>query len=157
MRNITLTKRDSHFGDLVLISPGFALLEEPNIKMMAPPINEQPDVQINSRACTLLRNLLDSLQFDNQIVAVSGFRTQAEQEKIWNDSMKENGSEFTHEFVALPGHSEHQTGLAIDLGENKPPIDYIRPSFPYDGICEEFRKKAPLFGFTERYQKGKSP
>lgn len=157
MGKITLTKRDSHFGDLILVSPGFALAEEPNIKTMVPAMNGQPDIRINSKACILLRNLLDSIQSGNQITAVSGFRTQAEQEKIWNDSIKENGSEFTHEFVALPGHSEHQTGLAIDLGENKPPIDYIRPSFPYAGICEKFREKAPLFGFIERYQKGKEP
>ena len=55
-------------------------------------------------------------------------------------------------FVALPNASEHQTGLAIDLALNKPNIDFICPSFPYNGICQEFRKIAPNFGFIERYK-----
>ena len=38
----------------------------------------------------------------------------------WNDSMKENGRVFTEKYVALPDHSEHQTGLAIDLA----PVSY---------------------------------
>ena len=59
--------------------------------------------------------------------------------------------------MAVPGHSEHQTGLAIDLGENKEPVDFIRPAFPRSGICEQFRQEAPKFGFIERYRKGKEP
>ena len=58
-------------------------------------------------------------------------------------------------YVALPGHSEHQTGLAIDLGLQKEVIDFIRPDFPYEGICESFRRRAVKYGFVERYEKGK--
>ena len=69
--------------------------------------------------------------------------------------MRDNGEAFTNQFVALPGHSEHQTGLAIDLGRNQKKIDFIRPNFPYEGICGDFRKAAPDFGFVERYPKEK--
>lgn len=64
--------------------------------------------------------------------------------------LQENGTEFTAKFVAMPGHSEHQTGLAIDLGLRQPDIDFIRPAFPYEGICQKFRELAPAFGFIER-------
>ena len=57
--------------------------------------------------------------------------------------------------MALPGHSEHQTGLAIDLGLTQPDIDFIRPEFPYSGICQEFRIQAAAYGFVERYPSGK--
>ena len=70
-------------------------------------------------------------------------------------SLKDNGEDFTQKYVALPDHSEHQTGLAIDLGLNKKEIDFICPDFPYDGICNEFRKTAPNYGFIERYKKDK--
>lgn len=40
----------------------------------------------------------------------------AEQQQIWDDSVRDSGLDFTQKYVALPGHSEHQTGLAIDLG-----------------------------------------
>lgn len=157
MSKMTLTKADSCRGDLILVSPGFALKEEPDTKTMFPATSRQPDVRLNAKASRLLQRLLESIQAGDQIIAVSGFRPRAEQEQIWNNSMKENGSEFTHQFVAVPGHSEHETGLAIDLGENKPPIDFIRPSFPYRGICQRFREKAPQFGFIERYKRGMEP
>ena len=74
---------------------------------------------------------------------------------IYTDSLRENGPEFTAKFVAMPGHSEHLTGLAIDLGLRQPKIDFIRPAFPYEGICQKFRELAPAYGFIERYPKGK--
>ncbi|MFQ9411875.1 MAG: D-alanyl-D-alanine carboxypeptidase family protein [Evtepia gabavorous] len=51
-----------------------------------------------------------------EIVPVSGWRALEEQQAIWEDSLAENGLPFTQTYVAYPGHSEHQTGLAIDLG-----------------------------------------
>lgn len=57
--------------------------------------------------------------------------------------------------MAFPDHSEHQTGLAIDLAEDRPDIDFIRPQFPYEGICRKFRERAAEFGFVERYKSEK--
>ncbi len=37
------------------------------------------------------------------------------------------------------------------LGLNKENIDFICPDFPYEGICNAFRKTAPAYGFIERY------
>lgn len=85
------------------------------------------------------------------IVPVSGWRSRKEQQEIWERSLLEHGLFFTETYVAFPGCSEHETGLAIDLGVRKPDIDFIRPEFPYDGICQIFRSQAPYFGFIERY------
>ena len=86
---------------------------------------------------------------------MSGWRSQQEQQRIWDDSMAEHGETFTRQYVALPGCSEHQTGLAIDLGKAAGYIDFIRPAFPYDGVCGRFRRLAARYGFIERYQWGK--
>ncbi len=59
-------------------------------------------------------------------------------------------------YVAKPGCSEHETGLAIDLAEAAETIDFIRPHFPYDGVCGSFRKAAARYGFVERYRADKS-
>ena len=56
--------------------------------------------------------------------------------------------------VALPGCSEHETGLAIDVGEAREVIDFIRPAFPDTGVCAAFRRAAARYGFIERYPKG---
>lgn len=57
--------------------------------------------------------------------------------------------------MALPGHSEHQTGLAVDLGLRSETIDFLRPDFPYEGICQKFREQASFRGFIQRYPQGK--
>lgn len=48
------------------------------------------------------------------IVPVSGYRSGREQEELYFTSLKENGETFTNQYIAYPGTSEHQTGLAID-------------------------------------------
>ena len=45
----------------------------------------------------------------------SGFRSYDYQERIYNEYVEEFGEEKTNTFSAKPGHSEHQTGLAIDI------------------------------------------
>lgn len=114
-----------------------------------------PEIKLRRAAQTALTNLLDAIGCADQIVPVSGYRTQQEQIEIYESSLLENGLEFTQKYVAFPGCSEHQTGLAIDLALNQDVIDFIRPDFPYNGICSEFRKLAPKYGFIERYPEGK--
>ena len=89
------------------------------------------------------------------IVPVSGFRSRAEQQAIWDSSLAEHGRAFTETYVARPGCSEHETGLAIDLAENRPDIDFLCPQFPDEGVCRLFRLAAPEFGFVLRYPAGK--
>lgn len=113
------------------------------------------EVYLENRTASMLMQLLDDIQARKKIAAVSGYRSFQEQERIYMDSLSENGKEFTEKFVALPGSSEHQTGLAIDLGEAKEVIDFLCPEFPYEGICQDFREKAASFGFVQRYEKEK--
>lgn len=113
------------------------------------------DVLLERQAAHALEQLMERIDGWQYIVPVSGWRSGAEQKQIWEDSLRENGMEFTRTYVALPGHSEHESGLAIDLGLKKDEIDFIRPDFPYDGICGAFRALAPDYGFIERYPKGK--
>jgi len=98
---------------------------------------------------------MDELSAWDQILPVSGWRSKQEQEQIYRDCISENGAEFTSKYVAFPGHSEHQTGLALDLALNQPDIDAICPHFPYTGMCGTFREKAVHYGLVERYPDGK--
>lgn len=116
---------------------------------------EGEEILYERTAAGALKNLIHEIGGAGQIVPVSAWRSMAEQQKIWDDSLAENGLEFTQNYVAVSGHSEHQTGLAIDLALNKPEIDFIRPDFPYEGICQTFRQRAAAHGFVERYQEGK--
>ncbi|WP_235560945.1 D-alanyl-D-alanine carboxypeptidase family protein [Bacillus sp. FJAT-28004] len=99
--------------------------------------------------------LLHESQGMNDIVSVSAFRTREEQEQIYETSLVENGAEYTACYVALPGHSEHQTGLAIDVGKIDDQVDFIAPSFPDSGIYMTFKQLAAENGFIQRYKAGK--
>ncbi|MDO4552924.1 MAG: M15 family metallopeptidase, partial [Bacillota bacterium] len=124
-------------------------------KRLVPVPGEDFPVFLEHRCASLLELLLKRVKAGERIVPVSGWRSRTEQRKIYEDTAAEKGLAFTEKYVARPGHSEHQTGLAIDLAERKPSIDFVCPDFPYHGICQEFRRQAPAWGFIERYPRDK--
>lgn len=142
-----------HSGLLILVNSEHPIqhMERP---VLAPAVPGS-DILLDTRAAAMLSGLISRLGAAGEIVPVSGWRSAEEQQEIWDGSMLENGAEFTRKYVALPGCSEHQTGLAIDLALRADSIDFIRPEFPYDGICGRFRALAADYGFVERYQSGK--
>lgn len=153
MKTLTLTTKQLHLGNLILVNKEHGILKQPAGTLV--PVAYQSDILLQRQAAALLENLMDQINGWQYIVPVSGWRSTQEQQQIWNDTLAENGLEFTQTYVALPGHSEHQTGLAIDLALKQENIDFICPDFPYDGICQAFRKMAPDYGFIERYPKGR--
>lgn len=154
MKTIFLAKEEIYKGDLILVNSQYPYLENDDVPLALVQGNASP-VLMRRNAVSLLSNLMEKMNGWQRITPVSGFRSMQEQRTIWDESLKENGLEFTETYVAVPGHSEHQTGLAIDLGLIKPYIDFIRPDFPYSGICQQFRERASEYGFIERYPKGK--
>ena len=56
-----------------------------------------------------------ALGFD--LVAFSGFRSYEYQTTLYNNYVNRDGKEAADRYSARPGHSEHQTGLAFDIGE----------------------------------------
>ncbi len=142
-----------HSGLLILVNAEHPIqhMERP---VLAPAVPGS-DILLDTRAAAMLSGLISRLGAAGEIVPVSGWRSAEEQQEIWDGSMRENGAEFTRKYVALPGCSEHQTGLAIDLALRADSIDFIRPEFPYDGICGRFRALAADYGFVERYKSGK--
>ena len=143
-------------GPLVLVNRSHPLEREPDAASLLPPDSRRPDIRLDTRAGTVLSRFLSDLGCAGEIVPVSGYRSRAEQEAIFADSLRDNGEAFTRSYVALPGCSEHQTGLAIDLGENRPDLDFIRPQFPDTGVFRTFRRRASEYGFVLRYPEDKT-
>lgn len=152
--NIKLQEQDIYYGNLILVNQENPLHFN-NIADLTPISFLQSNILVKQSVVNALNSVLQKINAQNDIAPVSGYRSMAEQTQIFEDSLKENGAEFTQKVVAKPGCSEHQTGLAIDLGQNIPPIDFIRPDFPYYGICNKFRTTVPNYGFVERYGTGK--
>ncbi len=157
MISIKLNPNDIYKGDLVLIN------REHPIKLDGNQIVSDLEI-IDSRfkdqmACShivkVLKEIFNKLNSHNEIIPVSCFRSSKEQEVLYKKSIIENGLEFTKKYVAYPDASEHQSGLAVDLGKNDMNIDFICPDFPYYGVFLDFRREALKNGFIERYKEGK--
>ncbi len=154
MKNIELQRQRLHHGDLVLVNAKHPLRRS-EMQDMIPADMSFPDILMKREAANALKLIIEKISAGDSIIPVSGYRSPEEQGDIYMASLKDNGEDFTRQYVAMPEHSEHQTGLAIDLGVNKNKMDFICPDFPYDGICNEFRHAAAEYGFIERYEKGK--
>lgn len=155
MKTIKLTESDIYKGSLILVNADYPYFNKDSKNILVPVNYKYPDIVMNNTAVNFLHTSLVKISAGDSIVPVSGYRSSEEQTEIYNDSLQDNGKEFTEKYVALPNHSEHQTGLAIDLALNSEDIDFICPDFPYGGICDEFRNTAPDYGFVQRYTKDK--
>lgn len=156
MRTIRLSQEQIFRGPLILVNQDHPLQNTASTQLTVVD-SRYPHVLLENRVTQQLSACIQKAGGLREIVPVSGWRSQADQQRIWDESMAESGESFTRQYVAVPGCSEHQTGLAIDLGRAAEQIDFIRPDFPNDGVCGAFRRLAPQYGFIERYQKGKEP
>lgn len=65
-----------------------------------------------------------------RIRIVSHTRSHAQQQALWNDALKKYGSpEAARKWVAPPGHSNHERGLAVDLGGDIALAHKLAPQF----------------------------
>ena len=93
----------------------------------------------------------DAKNLGYRVVAVSTYRDYEYQDKLYNMYVEEKGIDYADKCSARPGHSEHQTGLAVDVEGSNRDYDEFENS-------EEFvwmKENAYKYGFILRYPKGK--
>ena len=90
----------------------------------------------------------DALDLGYDIPLKSGFRTYEYQNKIYNNYIKLYGKEEADTFSAPPGCSEHQTGLAMDVGKIDDDYDKTKEG-------SWLQENAYKYGFIIRYARGK--
>lgn len=79
----------------------------------------------------------------------SAYRSYQDQENTYNYYLKNNGEEYAKKYAALPGFSEHQTGLSIDVKSTT--------ASPFK-ITKEYKwmmENAYKYGFILRYPENK--
>ena len=87
------------------------------------------------------------------LIVDSAYRSGVYQQKVLDSVLKEKG-EDAYKLVALPGTSEHQTGLAVDFA-------YYENGIYDDNVKEDdkeamwLKENAWKYGFILRYPKGK--
>lgn len=89
------------------------------------------------------------------IQSVSGFRSYSYQKGLYERYVKRDGEKKASTYSAKPGHSEHQTGLAFDIGGTDK-SKWVNDSFDGTKEAKWLAKNAHRFGFILRYPKGKT-
>lgn len=89
----------------------------------------------------------DAAALEYCILGMSGYRTYAYQENLYNKYLKNDTQENVDTYSARPGYSEHHTGLALDVQTDK-------VSFSNFGQTKEFEwllDNAHKYGFVIHY------
>ena len=82
------------------------------------------------------------------IYFASGYRSYDLQSRLYNDYVARDGQALADTYSARPGHSEHQSGLAID-------VNSIDDSFAVTPEAKWLADHCHEYGFILRYPKGK--
>ena len=93
----------------------------------------------------------DAKKLDYRIIVVSAYRSYTYQEKLFDYYVKEKGIDYALNCSAKAGHSEHQTGLAIDVEGSNFDYDLFSKSKEFEWM----KNNAYKYGFILRYPKGK--
>jgi len=83
------------------------------------------------------------------IIAVSTYRSYEYQDKLYNSYVNDKGFYFADMASARAGHSEHQTGLAVDVADKSLDYDNFEKTKEFIWIKDNAHK----YGFILRYPK----
>lgn len=93
-----------------------------------------------------LKNAASAAGFSMPLI--SGYRSYQTQTNLYNNYVAQYGESIANTFSAKPGQSEHQTGLAFDVGS-------IDNNYGNTSAGIWLAQNAHKFGFIIRYPKGK--
>ncbi|WP_025693272.1 M15 family metallopeptidase [Paenibacillus zanthoxyli] len=88
------------------------------------------------------------------LAGVSAYRSEKTQQGLFNAYAERDGEDKALTYSAVPGHSEHQTGLAIDLS-GKDGTCAAESCFAGTKEADWLARHAPEYGFIIRYPEGK--
>ena len=140
--------------ELVLVNKYYKLKEdyEPDDIVLIPSTYAYSKKYISNSILENIGNLIDAAKESNfKLVVSSGYRSYKDQESIYNSFKVSNGIREADETVSRPGHSDYQTGLAVDIEPYGKNVTNASESEEYKWLKENAHK----YGFIERFPEGK--
>lgn len=96
----------------------------------------------------------DASKAGHDLMIGSAYRTAATQDALFNSYVASAGYAEANRYSAHPGHSEHQTGLAVDISTTSQQC-YLSACFINTADGQWLSDNAHVYGFTLRYPEGK--
>ena len=115
-------------------------------------------VRVERKAYEAYKALKEDLAKEGVNVELdSCYRSVAHQQEVVDEFTKEKGADYVKQYVAVPGYSEHHTGLALDLflvidGKQVYENDEM---LKHPEVWEKVHAKLADHGFILRYLEGK--
>ncbi|TKI46459.1 M15 family metallopeptidase [Lysinibacillus tabacifolii] len=103
----------------------------------------------------LNKMLAQAKQQGFNLVAFSGYRSYEYQTTLYNNYVKRDGQAAADRYSARPGFSEHQTGLAFDIGEVGKEDLWLTEEFGETPAGKWLFEHAAEYGFILRFPQNK--
>ena len=161
---VTVSEAEMHMGDLILVNYAypyaFAESEVDSIVTVTSAKNEfyiarDNKVSLRRDFIEVINTLMEDMYEvnGNKYMQVnSAYRSYDDQVSTYEYYEEQYGEAYAKEYVAIPGYSEHHTGLAVDFNVYKD--GYIHYVESYEG-CAWFRENAKEYGIILRYEPDK--
>lgn len=144
-----------HGWNLILINRDHYIPEDYQFELIELANGEKVD----SRIYPDLQNMFDDARAEGlQLFVAAGYRTQEKQQQLLDEKTnayenegysQSEAKQLAERWVALPGTSEHQIGIAVDIN-----ADTTYSSS--DAVYEWLSKNAYKYGFIQRYPSDKT-
>ena len=154
---------DIHRGDLVLVNQDapYQFIDDIDLVSLCEVDHDSyqvknEDVLVDREIVGPLNDLLDdfyTISHTNAVMIISGHRSYDYQQTLLNNEIDNKGEVEAYNWVAVPGCSEHHTGLAFDVCLHD---DGERADYTGTGEYAWINQNAYRYGFIVRYQEDKA-
>lgn len=161
---MNVSKQDLAAGTLVLVNRehGIDPAQVQTVSVYAHKTDsylvKDTELSVRAEAMTALNRWMDDFAAESgrtDINVVSGWRSYDDQLWLYQNAVDTKGQAHADAYLALPGHSEHHTGLAVDL-DTYNVADGTSGGFDGGGDYLWAVEHAWEYGFIQRYPPGKS-
>ena len=139
------------FDKNMLVNKHFKLNKEfkvPDLVKIDKKYTDEDNIMMNKEAYEQYKKMSDDLEKSGlNIYITTAYRSYDDQKELCDYFKKLYGDEYVKKYVAQPGFSEHQTGLAIDIASVR------KNTFASSKEYKWMIKNAYKYGYILRYKK----
>ncbi len=141
---------------LLLVNKDNAMIDESIFEKVKADSKYNDNILIEKETYEAFLELKDFIKEQGYIIDIeSAYRSKEHQQRVWDETLNEKGLEHTKKYVAPPGYSEHQTGLAVDFTLYENGRFYIDHDMNGHPVLDIVKDNLYKFGFILRYPLGK--
>lgn len=121
------------------------------------PISADGGIKLRASAARAYKDMTAAASAEGVIlIPLSGFRSVKEQEQVYFEVKAERSQTLQQRAMvsAPPGHSEHHTGYAIDIGDGNVPATNLSPDFDQTKAFQWLSNNATKYNFEISFPKG---